>query len=62
MAFKIPPHVLKTLVENSIKFTEEGGVNVRIGYRPESYGVNLIIDICDTDPRTSSQLYRSGRK
>ena len=25
-------HVLKILVENSIKFTEEGGMNVRIGY------------------------------
>ena len=50
-------HVLKTLVENSIKFTEEGGVNVRIGYRPESYGVNLIIDICDTGiGMTDSQM------
>ncbi len=41
-------HVLKILVENSIKFTEEGGVNVRIGYRREGYGINLIIDIHDT--------------
>nr|WP_255202722.1 ATP-binding protein [Acutalibacter muris] len=41
-------HVLKILVENSIKFTEEGGVNIRIGYRSEAYGVNLIIDIHDT--------------
>ena len=50
-------HVLKILVENSIKFTEEGGVNVRIGYRPESYGVNLIIDIQDTGiGMTDSQM------
>ena len=28
-------HVLKILVENSIKFTEEGGINVRINYRRE---------------------------
>ena len=41
-------HVLKILVENSIKFTEQGGVNVRIGYRREAYGVNLVIDIHDT--------------
>ena len=50
-------HVLKILVENSIKFTEEGGVNVRIGYRMESYGVNLIIDIRDTGiGMTDSQM------
>jgi len=41
-------HALKILVENSIKFTEEGGINVCIGFRRESYGANLIIDICDT--------------
>ncbi len=50
-------HVLKILVENSIKFTEEGGVNVRIGFRPESYGVNLLIDIQDTGiGMTDSQM------
>ena len=50
-------HVLKILVENSIKFTEEGGVNVRIGYRQESYGINLIIDIHDTGiGMTDSQM------
>ncbi len=50
-------HVLKILVENSIKFTEEGGVNIRIGYRTESYGVNLLIDIRDTGiGMTDSQM------
>lgn len=50
-------HVLKILVENSLKFTEEGGINVRIGFRQESYGANLIIDICDTGiGMTDSQL------
>ena len=50
-------HVLKILVENAIKFTEEGGVNVRIGSRPETYGINLIIDIRDTGiGMTDSQL------
>ncbi|MCI8573755.1 MAG: response regulator [Oscillibacter sp.] len=41
-------HVLKILVENSLKFTEEGGINVRIKCRQESYGINLIVDIRDT--------------
>lgn len=50
-------HVLKILVENAVKFTEEGGVNVRIGCRRESYGVNLIVDIRDTGiGMTESQL------
>jgi signal transduction histidine kinase/CheY-like chemotaxis protein/HPt (histidine-containing phosphotransfer) domain-containing protein len=41
-------HVLKILVENAIKFTEEGGINVCVEFRRESYGVNLVIDISDT--------------
>ena len=50
-------HVLKILVENSIKFTEAGGVNVRIRCRRESYGINLIVDIRDTGiGMTGSQL------
>ena len=50
-------HVFKILVENSIKFTEEGGINVRIGYRWETYGINLIVDIQDTGiGMTDSQL------
>ena len=50
-------HVLKILVENSIKFTEEGGVNVRIKSRRESYGLNLVVDIRDTGiGMTDSQL------
>ena len=50
-------HVFKILVENAIKFTEEGGINVRIGYRWETYGVNLIVDIRDTGiGMTDSQL------
>lgn len=41
-------HVMKALLENSIKFTEEGGINVNIGFRQEIYGINLLIDIIDT--------------
>ena len=50
-------HVLKIIVENSIKFTEEGGINVCVGCRKESYGVNLTIDIYDTGiGMTDSQM------
>ena len=50
-------HVLKILLENSIKFTEEGGIHVCIECRRESYGVNLAIDIYDTGiGMTNSQL------
>lgn len=41
-------HVLKILLENAVKFTEEGGINVCIEFRQESYGVNLVIDVYDT--------------
>ncbi len=50
-------HVLKILLENSIKFTEKGGVHVCIECRKESYGVNLTIDIYDTGiGMTDSQI------
>lgn len=50
-------HVLKILMENSIKFTEEGGINICVGFRKESYGVNLTIDMYDTGiGMTGSQL------
>ncbi|MEY8515521.1 response regulator [Lachnospiraceae bacterium 29-84] len=49
--------VLKILLENSIKFTEEGGINVCVGFRQEAYGINLMIDIYDTGiGMTSSQM------
>ncbi|MDE7045231.1 MAG: response regulator, partial [Acetatifactor sp.] len=50
-------HILKILLGNSIKFTEEGGINIRIESREESYGVNLVIDIYDTGiGMTDSQI------
>lgn len=49
--------VLKILLENSLKFTEEGGINVCMEFRRESYGINLLIDILDTGiGMTESQL------
>ena len=52
-------HVLNILLENSLKFTEEGGIAVRLGFRRESYGINLIIDIKDTGDRKSTRLNSS---
>ena len=40
--------VLNNLVSNAIKFTNEGGVIVKVSYRPEDYGINLIISVKDT--------------
>lgn len=54
-------HVLKILLENAIKFTEEGGIYIYAGYRMEDYGINLIIDIYDTGigmtPSQLAQMY-----
>lgn len=53
--------VIKLMLDNAIKFTKEGGVCVRIGYRRESYGINLDIDIYDTGigiaPSKLSKIY-----
>lgn len=40
--------VLNSLISNAIKFTTEGGVIVRVTYRPEAYGINLVISVKDT--------------
>lgn len=40
--------VMNNLIGNAIKFTNEGGVVVSVDYRPEEYGVNLIVSIKDT--------------
>ena len=40
--------IIKHLVDNGLKFTDEGGVYVRIYDIPKSYGINLIIQVTDT--------------
>ncbi|MDE5823140.1 MAG: response regulator [Lachnospiraceae bacterium] len=53
--------VIRILLQNAIKFTEKGGVYVQVGFRRESYGVNLDIVICDTGigitPTQLTQIY-----
>ncbi len=40
--------ILRHLIGNSMKFTEEGGVYVHIYSRKKAYGVNLCISVSDT--------------
>lgn len=40
--------VIMKLMNNAIKFTEEGHVTLSIGYRKEEYGINLSFSISDT--------------
>nr|MCR5755738.1 response regulator [Acetatifactor sp.] len=40
--------VIMNLVDNAIKFTEEGGVTIDISGRREDYGLNLVITVEDT--------------
>ena len=40
--------ILKALISNGLKFTQAGGVYVRITSEPQDYGVNLRIEVTDT--------------
>lgn len=40
--------VIMNLVDNAIKFTDEGGVSIAIDCRKESYGINLMVTVTDT--------------
>ncbi|MCM1087435.1 MAG: ATP-binding protein [Muribaculaceae bacterium] len=40
--------VIMNLVDNAIKFTNEGGVIIKVSTRKESYGVNLCVSVKDT--------------
>ena len=55
--------VIMNLVDNAVKFTEEGCVSIVIGYRKESYGINLMFSIKDTgigmDEESLEKLFTS---
>ncbi len=40
--------VIMNIVNNAIKFTNEGGVCIGIDFRRESYGINLVVTVKDT--------------
>ena len=40
--------ILKALISNGLKYTQKGGVYVRIATEPQEYGVNLCIEVTDT--------------
>lgn len=40
--------VVMNLLDNAIKFTKEGGIVMRIGFRREEYGINLLVEIKDS--------------
>ena len=40
--------ILRALITNGLKYTQAGGVYVRITTEPHDYGVNLCIDVTDT--------------
>jgi len=40
--------ILKALISNGLKYTQKGGVYVRITTEEQSYGVNLCIEVTDT--------------
>ncbi len=40
--------IVMNILDNAIKFTEKGGVCITIGFRKESYGINLSVTVKDT--------------
>ncbi len=40
--------IVMNILDNAIKFTEMGGVTIIIGFRKESYGINLSVTVKDT--------------
>jgi signal transduction histidine kinase/CheY-like chemotaxis protein len=68
--FKKLHKIFRHLIDNSFKFTNEGGVYVRLFTMPQDYGVNLVIEVTDTGvgmsredmSRVSKGLYQANKK
>ncbi|MBR1855070.1 MAG: response regulator [Lachnospiraceae bacterium] len=62
--------LFRHLLDNAIKFTKRGGVNIKVFTVPQEYGVNLTIEITDTGigmtragmARASKGLYQANKK
>ncbi len=61
--------IIRHIVNNAVKFTEEGGVYVRIYALPKAYGINLCIQVKDTGigmdaeslSKITERFYQSSR-
>lgn len=55
--------VILNLLNNAFKFTNDGGVQLSVGFRRESYGINLLITVKDTgigmDQKSVENLFSS---
>ena len=68
--FKKLHKIFRHLIDNAIKFTNEGGAYIRIFTSPKDYGVNLIIEVTDTGSgmsredmaKVSKGLYQANKK
>ncbi len=61
--------ILRHLLDNAVKFTEEGGIYVRLYALPKEYGINLCIQVKDTGigmdaeslSKITEKFYQSSR-
>ena len=68
--FKKLHKIFRHIIDNSIKFTNEGGVYIKVFTAPKDYGVNLIIEVTDTGIgmsredmfKVSKGLYQANKK
>ena len=68
--FKKLHKIFRHIIDNAIKFTNEGGVYIRVFTSPKDYGVNLTIEVTDTGSgmsredmsKVSKGLYQANKK
>ena len=54
--------ILRHLMDNAIKYTDEGAVYVRVGSVKEDYGINLCFDVRDTGRGMNEDILAAVRK
>ena len=62
--------LFRHILDNAIKFTKRGGINIKVFAVPQDYGVNLTIEITDTGigmtragmARASKGMYQANKK